>query len=124
MGDTLNRVHLTLDKAGQDKGTVTVGVTLSEEEHIQARLYLQEGIVHGMLFAEGKVELKKAQEIADTFKRDAENSWKVGNITVINSEKRMPELIRSGEHTRTESAELYRVAKTFLQSLKGFAAPF
>lgn len=120
IGDTLTRVHLTLDKGSQDKGTVTVGVTLSEEEHIQARLYLQNGMVHGMLFAEGKVELKKVQEIADTFKRDAQNSWQVGNLTVIGSEKRMPELIRSGEHARTDSAELYRVAKTFLQSLQGY----
>ncbi len=120
IGDTLTRVHLTLDKNGQEKGTVTVGVTISEEEHIQARLYLKDGMVYGMLFAEGKVELKKVQEIADTFKREAQNSWQVGNITVINSEKRMPELIRSGEHAKTESAELYRVAKTFLESLQGF----
>ena len=122
IGDTLTRVHLTLDKNSEEKGTVTVGVTISEEEHIQARLYLQDGMVYGMLFAEGKVELKKVQEIADTFKREAGNSWQVGNITVINSEKRMPELVRSGEHTKTESAELYRVAKTFLQSLQGFGA--
>ncbi len=120
IGDTLTRVHLTLDKGSQEKGTVTIGVTLSEEEHIQARLYLQGGMVYGMLFAEGKVELKKVQEIADTFKREAQNSWQVGNITVISSEKRMPELVRSGEHTKTESAELYRVAKTFLESLQGF----
>lgn len=121
VGDTLTRVHLTLDRSSMEKGTVTVGVTLSEEEHIQARLHLQDGTVHGMLFAEGGVELKKVQEIADTFKREAEGSWRVGNITVIGSEKRMPELIRAGEHTRTDNAELYRVAKTFLQSLKGFA---
>ena len=122
IGDTLTRVHLTLDKNSEEKGTVTIGVTISEEEHIQARLYLQDGMVYGMLFAEGKVELKKVQEIADTFKREARNSWQVGNITVINSEKRMPELVRSGEHAKTESAELYRVAKTFLQSLQGFGA--
>lgn len=122
IGDTLTRVHLTLDKSSQEKGTVTIGVTLSEEEHIQARLHLQNGTVHGMLFAEGGVELKKVQEIADTFRRDAEGSWQVGNITVISSEKRMPELIRSGEHTQASGAELYRVAKTFLQSLKGFVA--
>lgn len=120
IGDTLTRVHLTLDKNSEEKGTVTVGVTLSEEEHIQARLYLRGGMVYGMLFAEGKVELKKVQEIADTFKREVQNSWQVGNITVVGSEKRMPELVRSGEHTRTESAELYRVAKTFLESLQGF----
>lgn len=117
VGGTLTRIHLTLDKNRQEKGTVTVGVTISEEEHLQARLYLEKGAVHGMLFGEGKVELRKLQQIADNFKKEAGKSWTVGNITTISSERRMPELIRSGEHTQTESAELYRVAKVFLQSV-------
>ena len=118
IGDRLTRVHLTLDKSSQEKGIVTVGVTLSEEEHIQARLYLQDGAVYGMLFAEGGMELKKVQEIADTFKREAQDSWQVGSITVVRSERRMPAMVRSGEHARTEDAQLYRVAKTFLKSLQ------
>ena len=117
VGNTLTRVHLTLDKGNAQKGTVTVGVTLSEEEHVQARIYLQDGMVHGMLFGEGKVELMKLQQIADTFKKDAENNWQVGNLTTIVSENRMPELIRAGEHTQTDDAELYRVAKVFLQAV-------
>ena len=44
-------------------------------------------------------------------------SWTVGNLTTIASENRMPELIKTGEHTPTNSAELYRVAKVFLQSV-------
>lgn len=59
----------------------------------------------------------KVREIADTFRKEAESSWTVGNITTIASEKRMPALVKSGEHTPTESAELYRVAKVFLQSV-------
>ncbi len=117
VGDTLTRVHLTLDKGSQEKGTVTVGVTLSEEAHMQARLYLQNGQVHGMMFGEGKVELMKLRQIADTFKEEAQKSWEVGNITTITSEARMPELIKSGEHTPTDSAELYQVAKVFLHSV-------
>lgn len=117
VGDQLTRVHLTLDKNSQTKGTVTIGVILSEEEHMQARLYLENGTVHGMLFGEGKMDIMKVREIADTFRKEAESSWTVGNITTIASEKRMPALVKSGEHTPTESAELYRVAKVFLQSV-------
>lgn len=117
VGDTLTRVHLTLDKGSQEKGTVTVGVTISEEAHLQARLYLQNGQVHGMMFGEGKVELMKLRQIADTFKEEAQKSWEVGNITTITSEARMPELIKSGEHTPTDSAELYQVAKVFLHAV-------
>ena len=56
-------------------------------------------------------------QIADNFRKEAEGSWTVGNISTIASEKRMPELIKSGKHTPTENAELYRVAKAFLQSV-------
>lgn len=120
VGDTLSRIHLTLEKNSSEKGTVTVGVTLSQEEHIQARLYLDRGTVHGMVFGEGKIDLMKLQETADTFKKEAGDSWNVGSITVIPSQARMPELIKSGEHVRTENAELYRVAKVFLQSVRGY----
>ena len=70
-----------------------------------------------MLFGEGNVDIMKLQQIADNFRKEAEGSWNVGNISTISSEKRMPELIRSGKHTPTESAELYRVARVFLQSV-------
>lgn len=118
VGDAVTRVHLTLDRSNPQKGTVTIGVTISEEEHIQARLYLQNGMLHGMMFAEGKADIKKLQQTADNFKKEAGNNWTVGNISVIPSEKRMPELIKSGKQNQAETAELYRVAKVFLQSVK------
>lgn len=117
VGDRMTRVHLTLDRNSQEKGTVTIGITLSEEEHMQARLYLENGTVHGMLFGEGRTDIMKVRQIADTFRKEAEGSWNVGSLTTLASEKRMPALVKSGEHTPTESAELYRVAKVFLQSV-------
>ena len=120
VGDTLARIHLTLDRNSPEKGTVTLGITISQEEHIQARLYLDRGTVHGMVFGEGKIDLMKVQETADTFKKEAGDIWNVGSITVIPSQTRMPELIKSGEHVKTDNAELYRVAKVFLQSVRGF----
>lgn len=117
VGERLTRVHLTLERNNQEKGTVTIGITLSEEEHMQARLYLENGTVHGMLFGEGKTDIMKVRQIADTFRKEAESSWRVGSITTIPSERRMPALVKAGEHTPTESAELYRVAKVFLQSV-------
>ena len=117
IGDTLARVHLTFDRSGAEKGTVTVGVSLSEEMRMQARLYLDNGTVHGIFFAEGKLEVNKLQETADTFREEAQQDWTVGNISVVASGKKTPDFVRTEDHARTESAELYRVAKAFLQSV-------
>lgn len=117
VGDRLTRVHLTLNKASKEKGTLTIGVTLSQEEHMQARLTFSDGMVYGMLFGEGKVDVMKMQQIADNFRKESEGRWNVGSLSAVSSETRMPELIKSGKHTPTESAELYRIAKAFLKSI-------
>ena len=121
VGDTLARVHLTFDRTGEEKGTVTVAVALSEEAHIRARLYLEEGTVRGIFCAEGKFEVNKLRETADTFREEAGHNWKVGDISVVASGRRVPEPVGTKEHERTESAELYRVAKVFLQSVQSAA---
>jgi len=117
VGDTLTQVHLTLDRNSGEKGTVTVGVSLSEQEYIQARIYLEQGNVYGIFIGGDKNEVMNLHEIADTFKREAGKSWTVGNITAVPSGGGMPDFIRPDEHVRTENSELYRVAKVFLHSV-------
>ena len=117
VGDRLGRVHLTLNREESGKGSVAIGVSFSEEEHIQARLSVDNGTVRGTILGDGKVEVMKLRQIADNFRKKAEGSWTVGELVTAAAGKKQPEGPGTGEHARTENAELYRVAKVFLQSL-------
>lgn len=117
VGGRLGRVHLTLNREGAEKGNVSIAVSLSEEEHIRASLSLENGTVSGTLSGDGKVEVMKLRQIADNFRKEAEGSWTVGELVTVAAGKKMPESAGTGEDARTENAELYRMAKIFLQSV-------
>ena len=117
VGDTITQVHLTIDRNSAQKGTVTVGVAPTEEDYMQARLYVEKGTVYGIFMGGAQNEVMKMQEIADTFRREAGSSWTVGNITVVPAGGGMPDFVRPQEHVPTENAELYQVAKVFLHSV-------
>lgn len=118
VGDRLTRVHLTMDRTGENKGSVAIDVNL-EETRIHAQLRLEDGVVHGNFSAEDQNEVMKLREIADTFTREAKDSWTVGSIEVAAAGSAGGEIQPpAAEHTSTESAELYRVAKVFLQSVR------
>lgn len=125
VGDRLARVHLTVDRSGAEKGTVSIGVNLSEEEYLQADFSMEKGTlqgsIQGILLEGGNIEVRKLQQIADTFKEEAASRWTVGNISATVSGRRVAESESRGEHSRTEDAELYRVAKAFLKSVIGQA---
>lgn len=116
LGDTVARVHLTMDRSGDRKGSVTVDVMLGEDR-LHADIQLEDGTVNGIFTTENQNEVMKLRRIADNFKRNAAGSWKVGGISVGTAGSVRPG--PAGEaHSRTESSELYRVAKVFLQSVK------
>ncbi len=117
VGDTVTQVHLTIDRNSAEKGTVTVGVAPTEDDYMQARLYVEKGTVYGIFMGGAQNEVMKMQEIADTFRREAGSNWMVGNITVVPAGGGMPDFVRPGEHVPTENAELYQVAKVFLHSV-------
>lgn len=117
VGDTLTRVHLTLDRTGEDKGTVAIAVTLADEAHIRAKLSLENGTINGIFTAESQNEVMKLQKIADNFTRAAENSWRIGNISVASAADGQSEPV-TAVHGETNNTELYRMAKVFLQSMQ------
>lgn len=117
VGETITQVHLTIDRNSAQKGTVTVGVAPTEEDYMQARLYVENGTVYGIFMGGAQNEVMKMQEIADTFRKEAGGSWTVGNITVVPTGGGMPDFVRPQEHVPTENTELYQVAKVFLLSV-------
>ena len=60
----------------------------------------------------------KLEKIADTFRKEAENSWEVGGIHVMRAGRGAAEGFTTQERNRTQSAELYAVAKAFLKSVQ------
>lgn len=115
LGDTLARVHLTMNRTGGNQGNVTVDVNLGEES-LHADLYLERGTVHGNLTTENQNMVMKLRKIADNFRSIAVGSWKVGDVSVAKAGSVTQEPAAAGE--RTENSELYRVAKVFLQSVE------
>lgn len=121
VGDTLTRVHLILNRGGQEKGTVSVGVTFPEDRRLQADFQLDQGVLSGNFIAESQNEVMELQKLADNFKEDAGEIWSVGRIQVSYPgapKSRESREGRTEERQSADHAELYRVAKVFLQTVQ------
>lgn len=125
VGDVLTRVHLTFDRSGQEKGTVRIGVNLSEGEraegslHIEARLSMEKGELQGIFSGQTREAVMKLEKIADTFKEEASHSWTVGSVSVVSAAARIQRVnAESDGEEYVENAELYRMAKVFLHAVQ------
>lgn len=118
IGDTLTRVHLTLDRSGSEKGTVRVGVQMVEESRLEASFRLENGVLSGIFTAQDKNKVMDLRELADTFKENAGDRWTVGRIDIAAADSPATYKTETAETRPTESAELYRVAKVFLQTVQ------
>ena len=118
IGEELAGVRLTLDRTGEEKGTVSIQVTLAEGENLKARFYLEKGVLQGIFSGETENEVMKLEGIADTFRKEAKNSWEVGGIHVMQTGRGAAEGFTTKERNRTPNAELYAIAKTFLKSVQ------
>ena len=115
---TVTRVHLTLDRGGSEKGTVSIGIQMSGEDRLTATFYLDNGVLDGIFTAQNQNEVMDLQELADTFREEAGERWTVGNIRVTASGTPAETDKEIAEPRSTENAELYRVAKVFLQAVQ------
>lgn len=118
IGDTLSRVHLTLDRGSGRMGTVDIGVHLSEGD-IHARFGLEEGRLQGIFTAGDKQEVMNLQKIADTFRKEAESSWTVGSISIVTTDVGAAiNRTRTEGDTGADNGELFRVARVFLETVR------
>lgn len=123
IGDRLSRVHLTFEKGGAQKSAVQISVRMDNEECLEASLSLENGTIRGILTGKTQKEVMKLQKVADTFKEEATNSWAVGELHVVTADRMVSvtPATRTAEENGTEkadNAELYRVAKVFLNAVK------
>ena len=118
IGGELAGVHLTFDRTGEEKGTVNISVELADGEKIRAKFYLENSTLRGIFTGETENEVMKLEKIADTFRKEAENSWEVESIQVMQAGRGAAEGFATEERNRTQSSELYAVAKAFLKSVQ------
>ena len=118
IGETLTRVHLTLDRSSSGRGNVSVGVQLSEESRLEAHFHLENGALKGIFAAQDQNEVMKLQELADTFREEVGDAWSVSSIEITTAASTETTETETAENITTENAELYRVAKVFLQAVQ------
>ena len=118
IGETLTRVHLTLDRSGSGRGNVSVGVQMSEESRLEAHFHLENGVLKGIFTAQNQNEVMKLHELADTFREEVGDAWSVSSIEITTAASTAATETETAENTATENAELYRVAKVFLQAIQ------
>ncbi len=117
MDGTLARVHLTLER-GTGKNKVSVGVQGLQDRRLEAEFSIDGAVLKGIFYAQDQNDIMEMQKLADNFKEEAGERWETGNIRIELRGSAAAEDMVSAESPRTDSAELYRVAKVFLQTVQ------
>lgn len=133
IGEELTKVHLTLERGEEEKGSVSVTIDLSEEEHLEAHFQAKDGKISGFLVGNAKTAVMKLERIADIFtdsvRSSMEGDWEVEALPVVNRQENvMPHRryasvnreVPGGEkaHMEVNNTELYRIAKVFLEAVQ------
>ncbi len=122
IGNALAKVHLSVDKSETAQSSVAITVYMGNEEPLEANIYLENGKLNGVLSGNLQNEVTKLQAIADTFSDEASKEWEVENISIAqkqwNSKTKDNRSIASKDTAKANNAELYRIAKVFLQAVR------
>lgn len=129
VGEDLAKVHLTIERGQVQKGMVAVKVNWSNQQCVEAHLQLQLGKISGFLIGNSAEEVTKLQAAADIFhelvEREASVEWEMGDLPIINTvnDTSFVNMAADGEKNAAtgnvaDNAELYRVAKLFLQAFR------
>ncbi len=129
IGEELANVHVTLNRQAGTKGSVNLSVDLSKEEHVEAYFVLKNRDLSGFLVGNTQSEVMKLRQAADIFidSLRQESSYQLidGGLKIF-STNQVPANMNINEQTmdgieesgRPNNAELYQVAKEFLQAMK------
>lgn len=117
VGGRLTRVHLTLERGAAGAGTVEITMRPREGWTLRAGFCFEDGLLKGILRTGDQKEVMETENIADIFKKEAGESWSVGDISVVTADVGFAAAGR-GTDAGTENSELYRVAKVFLHAVQ------
>lgn len=133
IGDELTKVHLTLDRAGVDKGSVSVAIDLSAEEHLEGHFRAVDGKITGFLVGNTENTVTKLEKAADIFTDSVKNrvndGWEVEALPVVTRQESVTSHRKQASVNRevpgreeayreVDNTELYRIAKVFLEAVQ------
>lgn len=117
VGGRLTRVHLTLERDGAGAGMVEITMRPRDGWTLRGGFCFEDGQLRGILRTGGQKEVMETENIADIFRKEAGESWSVGDISVVTTDVGFAAAGR-GTDAGTENIELYRVAKVFLHAVQ------
>lgn len=117
VGEKLTRVHLRLERKEEGESTVEISFRSEEEKGLQGLFRFHDGALEGILRSGGRNEVMKTERIADIFKEEAGESWKMGDVSVVTGDVGFT-AAGKGMDAGTENVELYRVAKVFIHAVQ------
>ncbi len=133
IGEELTRVHLTLEKGAEEKGSVSIAVTISQQEHLEGHFHAQDGKITGFLVGNTEKMVTKLKDVADIFissvQNGLENKWEIDSLPVVNRQDKVTSPRRQGSVNKevpdneeaykdVDNTELYRIAKVFLEAVQ------
>lgn len=132
VGRELTKVHLTLNKGGEEKGSVRVAVSLSAEEQMEGHFHVENGKITGFLIGNTDFAVTKLERVADKFidvvSKETQDHWMVDTLPVINKQETMVphrkqmsvnrEVPGEEAYMDVDNTELYRIAKVFLEAVQ------
>ena len=125
LGDQLAGVHLTLQQGTGETSTVDIRVDAGDEQ-LEAHLQVNGEHIEGYLVGNTPEEVTKLEKTSDIFlewiQTDTSADWKAEKLSVVSS--RDMTRMAAGETQNAETieswadaAQLYRLAKGFLQAV-------
>ena len=126
VGDELAAVHLTLEKGGLEKGSISIEVNLGDNTHLEAHLQVKNNRVEGFLLGNTSEEVRKLQEASDIFynliNKNASMDLEAVKLPVVSrgniNMTGTSEISSQGGKSSPENGTLYHVAKLFLQAIR------
>lgn len=131
VGDELAKVHVTFERGTAKKSEVSIRLDISQEVHLEAHLQLNEKTLSGFLVGNTVEEVTKLTNVADIFLESVRGSgkdWQIEKLPVVSGYATMgmgttgvrgvdSNIGKEGVQSAT-NAELYQIAKLFLQAIK------
>ncbi|MBE5874486.1 MAG: hypothetical protein E7287_08780 [Lachnospiraceae bacterium] len=129
IGEELSKVHLTFRKDDAERGSIRIQVDYGEDSHVQAHLQMRENRLTGFLVANTREEVMKLAQTADIFSKSLKEqlgeSLEAEELPIVDARQAaFAEGVRENttdgntEAGGPDNAQLYEIAKLFLQAIR------